>query len=725
MPSASVVIPVKDGARYLTSLLAAVHRQGGDGLELLVVDSGSSDGSVELARAGGATVHEIVAEEFGHGRTRNLAMELTSGEIVCFLTQDAVPEPGWLAAHLAAHELDPKVGAAYGPHLPWPDTSPMIARELGEFFASMSPDGEPVLQRAGDLAFLSNVNASYARCCWEKIRFDEELAYAEDQAFGRAMLAAGWVKAFHPGAAVRHAHDYGPLEFARRYFDEYRGLRETGGHVEPLRPARVLSDVGGGVAADRRWMTAQGWSAPRRAAWTARSVLHHGSRKAAAVAATRPERLPAGVEQRLSLERRASAPGGSGGDKPAASPGGAASTTSDPPGRAASGSLAQPRYADVLRYAKEDAAPLAPRSATAADRERLHVAFVVPPFRRGSGGHSTIFGLIARLERMGHTCTVWIVDPGGNGHVDRPAVTRRNIVDWFAPIAAPVFAGFDAWHGADVAVATGWDTAHPVAMLADCGARAYLVQDHEPEFFATSAERIWAEQTYDLGLHPICASRWLRDVLADEHGCEGSYFHLGVEHDVYRPLPGVARRRDTVVFYARAGTARRAVPLGVLALEELCARRPETRVIAFGQDQPLKTAFRNESLGVAQPARLAAAYSEATAGLCLSLTNYSLIPQEMMACGLPCVDVAGGSSETVFGDAGPIALADADPVALADALEALLEDEAHWRAKSDTGLAFVADACWDTAAEQVEAGLREALRRSAGIPPGQASTVQS
>jgi glycosyltransferase involved in cell wall biosynthesis len=695
VPSVSVVIPVKDGARHLEPLLAAVREQGGPDVELLVVDSGSGDGSVALARAGGATVHEIPAAEFGHARTRNLAMELTSGEVVCFLTQDAVPAPGWLAAHLAAFELDAKVGAVYGPHLAWPGTSPMIARELDEFFASMSPDGGPRLQRRGDLAFLSNVNAAYARSCWEEVRFDEALAYAEDQAFGRAMLDAGWVKVFHPGAAVRHAHDYGPVEFARRYFDEYRGLRETVGHVEALRPSAVLADVGGGVAADRRWMADRGWPASRRAAWTARSLLHHGSRKAAAVAATRPERLPAAVERRLSLERRATAP-----------------ETNGHGGGAAGGALPRPHYAEILRYAREGAAPLSPRGAGAADRDRLHLAFAVPPFRRGSGGHSTIFGLIARLERMGHLCSVWIVDPGGNDQVDRPAVIRRNIVDWFAPIAAPVFTGFDGWHGADVAIATGWDTAHPVAALPGCGARAYLVQDHEPEFFATSAERIWAEQTYDLGLYPICASRWLRDLLAEQHGCEGAYFHLGVDHDVYRPQPGVERRRDTVIFYARGATARRAVPLGVLALEELCARRPATRVVAFGQDRRLMTAFSNESLGVAPPARLAAAYSEATAGLCLSLTNYSLIPQEMMACGLPCLDLAGGSSEAVFGKGGPVVLAAADPVALADALEALLDDRAHWQAKSGAGLAFVADASWETAAKQVETGLREALRQA-------------
>jgi glycosyltransferase involved in cell wall biosynthesis len=619
-------------------------------------------------------------------------MELASGDIVCFLTQDAVPAPGWLDAHVAAFELDPKAGAVYGPHLPWPDTSPTLARELEGFFADMAPDGEPVLQRQGDLAFMSNVNASYARACWEQVRFDD-VAYAEDQAFGQAMLAAGWTKVFHPRAAVYHAHDYGPVEFARRYFDEYRGLRETVGHIEPARPKQALAEIRAGVAADRRWMADRDWPQSRRAAWTVRSLLHHGGRKAAAITATRPERLPAAVERRLSLEGRTSTPTDSSGSS--------------------GGGLAKPHFGAILRHAKEGSTPLETRSPAAADRDRLHLAFVIPPFQRGSGGHSTIFGLIARLERMGHTCTIWV---STDSSVAAPAVLRRNIVDWFAPIAAPVFVGFDAWHGADVAVATGWDTAHPVAMLPGCGARAYLVQDHEPEFFATSADRMWAEQTYDLGLYPICASRWLRDLIAERHGVEGSYFHLGVDHDVYRQLPG-ERRRDTVIFYARAATARRAVPLGVLALEELCARRPETRVVAFGQQKSLQTVFAHESLGVATPAQLAAAYSESTVGLCLSLTNYSLIPQEMLACGLPCVDIAGGSSEAVFGADGPLGLAAADPLALADAIEALLDDEDRWRARSDAGLAFVADASWDRAAQHVEAGLRKALRRETAVDP--------
>src|SRR2546430_1209802 len=76
------------------------------------------------------------------------------------------PCPGWRAAYAEAVSLARHVGAASGPHLPRPDTSPMIARELEEFVGAFSPSGEPVVQRVGDAPFLSNVNACVARSCW-------------------------------------------------------------------------------------------------------------------------------------------------------------------------------------------------------------------------------------------------------------------------------------------------------------------------------------------------------------------------------------------------------------------------------------------------------------------------------------------------------------------------------------------------------------------------------
>ena len=94
-----------------------------------------------IARDAGAELIEIAPEEFGHGRTRNLGARAHRGELIAFLTQDATPAAtGWLARlSRGASTLAERVGAAFGPHLPRPDTSPMIARELTEFFAGFAP----------------------------------------------------------------------------------------------------------------------------------------------------------------------------------------------------------------------------------------------------------------------------------------------------------------------------------------------------------------------------------------------------------------------------------------------------------------------------------------------------------------------------------------------------------------------------------------------------------
>ena len=695
MKPVSVVIPVRDAGPLLERVLQAVRAQGE--LELIVIDSGSRDSSRELARSAGAELIEIAPEDFGHGRTRNLGAERASGEVIAFLTQDAVPAPGWLDALREAFELDPRVGAAFGPHLPFDDTSPMIARELIEFFEGFAPNGRPAIHRRGDLTFLSNVNAAYARACWDEIRFPD-VAYSEDQAFGKAMLEAGWGKVYHPRAAVFHAHDYGPVEFMKRYFDEYRGLREASGHIEELRPLDAVREV----ARDLRWMRGQGLSRGQRARWLPRSAVHHSGRRVASALGSRAERLPAAVQRRASLEGTAREP-----DRPAVS----GHAVPPPPGPGP--------YEEILRLSREGPAPLAGPLAGTAERASLHVAIVIPPFTRGSGGHNTIFTLVERLEAMGHSCTIWMYDPRHRHH-EAASVLRRRIVDEFVPVRAPVFRGFADWHGADVAVATGWDTAYQVSLLPGCGARAYLINDHEPEFFATSAESLWAARTYELGLYGISASRWLRDLLARRYGQRGSWFRLGVDHEIYQPR-GVGRRRDTVVFYSRIYTPRRAVALGGLALEELLRRHPHVRVIAFGHDgsEPLPFQFAYEQLGVVLPEQLALAYSEATVGLCLSLTNYSLLPQEMMACGLPCVDVAGGSTEAELGHDAGVEYANADPVALADTMEALITDEARWTRRSEAGLAMADTASWDVAARQFEHALREALRqREASAVPG-------
>jgi O-antigen biosynthesis protein len=698
--SISVVVPVKDGARFLPELLAAVQAQAGNAasFEVLVIDSGSVDDSVELARAGGARVMEIEPASFGHGRTRNLGAESTSGELVVFLTQDATPLPGWLAGLQRGFDLAGDVGAVYGPHRARPETSPMIARELEGFFATHEqPGGGAMVQREGDLTFLSNVNAAYRRDCWEALRF-ADVPYSEDQGFARAMLAAGWAKAYVPEAAVLHAHDYSPTQFMRRYFDEYRGLRSALGHVETFGVRSTVRDVRALVAADRVWMAEQGVTKAEVRCWTGRATVHHTGRKVFSAMGSRAHALPAPLQRRLSLE----------GTVAEAPP-----LVAGPPDGPVAGKpiakASKPVIWDaVRRYAKDGPAPLLPVLPGQTVDAPLHIACVIPPFSRGSGGHNSILQIMRRLELMGHTVSFWIDDELGFMKGDRPARIRRDMRDWFAPVDGPVFYGFDQWYGADVVVATGWQTAHNVMMLPGCRARAYLIHDHETEFYATSVESRWAEATYGLDMHAICASPWLERLVRERYGRTTSVFDFGVDHGAYRPRP-VPRRRDTIALYGRDVTPRRAVPLALMALQELKERRPDLRVLSFGNDVEIDMPVPYEHLGILSPEQLSWVFSEATVGLVLSLTNYSLIPQEMLACGLPCVDLAGISAEGVFGSDGPVALSAFDPVAMADAIEHLLAGTEEWERHSTAGVAFVQGRTWDKAAAQVETGLRLAL----------------
>lgn len=302
----SVVIPVFNGEELLEEVLTAVAAQDLDeDVETLVIDSGSSDRSVEIARKAGAKLIEIPNSEFQHGRTRNLGVERTCGRLIAFLTQDATPATRrWLAEYVKVFDADPRIGAAYGPHLPRADANPLMARLLTEFFAEMSPSGETVVHERGAIDFLSNSNSCIRRKLWEELPFPE-LPYAEDRALGAALLEAGWKKAFVPTAGAVHSHNYTLAESSRRWFDEYRGLRHAVGEKHEASPAGALSILARSVRADRRWLKQDTrYGRASVALWTLRSIVYHCCRIVFGGLGARADRLPAWLRARLSLEGR-------------------------------------------------------------------------------------------------------------------------------------------------------------------------------------------------------------------------------------------------------------------------------------------------------------------------------------------------------------------------------------------------------------------------------------
>jgi rhamnosyltransferase len=315
-PDVSVGIPVLNGGPLFAGVLGALSRQSVEH-ELVVCDSGSSDGSSELAREHGARVIEIPGHLFSHGGVRNRLMEASSGAHVALLTQDSEPaDEHWLERLLEGFSLAPEVALAYGPYRPRPQAPAPVRFELERWFASLSPDGAPhvdrldpaerslpALELIGRRGFLTDANACVSRAAWSAVPF-REVPSAEDRVLAIDMMRAGYAKVFIPEAAVNHSHHYTSSEQLRRCFDEWRGLLEVYGWREPASPVRVAAQLRGALGYARRELRREGVSGRRRRATLAAVGRHQTVCLAGALLGSHADRIPAAARRKLSLERR-------------------------------------------------------------------------------------------------------------------------------------------------------------------------------------------------------------------------------------------------------------------------------------------------------------------------------------------------------------------------------------------------------------------------------------
>jgi rhamnosyltransferase len=325
MSEVTVAIPVRNGGHELKRVLEALSRQTIEH-ELIVCDSGSSDGSPAAALAHGARLIEIPRADFNHGGTRNLLMSEARGEHVALLTQDAEPaDARWLEAMLEGFALAEDVGIVYGPYRPRAEASTAVRIELERWFRSLAPDREPRLDRLTELergggsnaaglsvgaligarGFFTDANACISRAAWRQVPF-REVPYAEDRVLAIDMLRAGYAKAYLPDAAVVHSHDYAALDELRRCFDEWRGLLEVYAWREPAAPMQLIRRLRGELGAARRAPMLIGGSARQRRATLLAVGRHNGVRLAGALLGSRADLFPPVVRRGLSLERRAS-----------------------------------------------------------------------------------------------------------------------------------------------------------------------------------------------------------------------------------------------------------------------------------------------------------------------------------------------------------------------------------------------------------------------------------
>ena len=222
MLECSISILTKNEERNIGACLEAVYSQKGVGeFEVILVDSGSADATLEIARGYPIRIEQIPPQAFHHARTRNVAASLGKAPIVINLSGDAIPASDTWLHNLLANFSDPGVGAAYGRQLPKPGSTMERFDTFDRVYGEQRIVKDPAHRNGLGYRFyhFSDANSALRRSVWEANPYPEDLKMFEDLAIAKRILDAGWKIVYEPTAPVFHSHNYTNKQLFKRYFD--------------------------------------------------------------------------------------------------------------------------------------------------------------------------------------------------------------------------------------------------------------------------------------------------------------------------------------------------------------------------------------------------------------------------------------------------------------------------------------------------------------------------
>lgn len=345
---------------------------------------------------------------------------------------------------------------------------------------------------------------------------------------------------------------------------------------------------------------------------------------------------------------------------------------------------------------------------TKPELKKLVIYFIIPDFVPGAGGHMTIFRIASYLERFGHKVHFLIQNPSVH-HSGEDALQTINT--HFQSISGSVTLFNDKIPdvSGDALIATDRFTCYPARAMTGFHETFYFVQDFEPQFYPMGTEYLLTEATYRFGFSCLCAGEWLQTIMQDKYGAWSRSWPLACDTDVYFEDAKTAREEHTIAVYARFVTPRRAVELVYLALENLALRGMKFKVEFFGWPMgDIQPSFEFVDHGVLSSNELSDLYRRATVGVVFSATNHSLANKEMMACGLPVVDLDEENVRTIFPN-DVMAFAKPSPLEIADTLERLLVSPDERLELSNKASEYVAAFSWEKSARVVEDAIKERL----------------
>ena len=312
------------------------------------------------------------------------------------------------------------------------------------------------------------------------------------------------------------------------------------------------------------------------------------------------------------------------------------------------------------------------------------VAWVIPYPGKGSGGHRTIIQNINALVKAGYECDIYVQD----NKLATDQEISNQINSYYGFCAAKSYVGVVFRQEYDLVFATGWTTVEFVKNL-NCPLKAYFIQDYEPWFLPMGGEYIATENSYRLGYKPITIGKWLSHKMINEFGLKSQYFDFCADLNVYRKLDDI-EKENAICYIYQPNKPRRCDKIGINALKIVKALRPDVKIYLYGQKVKTSIDLDAEKLGIIPIEECNKLYNKCKIGFCISASNPSRIPFEMMAAGLPVVEIYKENNLYDF-PSDSIVLAEPTAESIAKAMIDLLDDEEKLKKMSKNGLNYMKD----------------------------------
>jgi rhamnosyltransferase len=217
----SVIIPTFNAGPSIGDLISLLQSQDRAPSEIIVIDSSSADNTIPVAKKYGAKTIVIPRHAFNHGKTRNIAAMQAEGDVLVFMTQDALPTDSTLIGTLTEPLLQSDIAASFARHIPRSDATPLevFARQFN-YPVQGSVKGTDSVKTFGiKTFFFSNVCSSIQKERFREVgMFPEGIRANEDMLIAAKLILKGFKIAYVPGAMVIHSHNYSLLTQFRRYY---------------------------------------------------------------------------------------------------------------------------------------------------------------------------------------------------------------------------------------------------------------------------------------------------------------------------------------------------------------------------------------------------------------------------------------------------------------------------------------------------------------------------